>query len=100
MGLENLSKTTFGEAIRQARQKAGLNKKELADRCGINSGYLSRIESGEQMPGDKLSVRMARVLHLDPAKIFLYSHILGIKPEFRDFLLQLPKYCQDGQFKI
>lgn len=40
----------FGKAIKQERFKKGVTQEELADRCGLDRTYISRIERGQKNP--------------------------------------------------
>ena len=40
----------FGRAIKQERIKKGITQEELADRCGLDRTYISRIERGFKNP--------------------------------------------------
>jgi ribosome-binding protein aMBF1 (putative translation factor) len=40
----------FGRNVREARGWAGLTQKELGDRISINSGGISRLETGKWCP--------------------------------------------------
>lgn len=40
-----------GQLIKQARQKAGLNQPELADKCGWGQSRISNYERGQREPG-------------------------------------------------
>jgi transcriptional regulator with XRE-family HTH domain len=37
----------IGRRIRDARERAGLTQKELAERCGLSRVYVIKLESGE-----------------------------------------------------
>ncbi len=39
---------SIGPAIRHFRKQAGLSQSELADRIGITTSYLSRLENGQE----------------------------------------------------
>lgn len=39
-----------GQRFKQYREKAGLTQEELAEKVGLNSNYISRIERGESFP--------------------------------------------------
>lgn len=50
----------IGTMIREARQEAGLTQADLAERLGHRqSSYLSRVESGEKLPGLPMLERLA-----------------------------------------
>jgi transcriptional regulator with XRE-family HTH domain len=43
----------YGKAVRVARAISGIQQKELADRAGLNSSYVSLIEMGKRKPSLK-----------------------------------------------
>ncbi len=49
-------------AIRERREAAGLNQRELARRTGLTPEYLNAIERGPRRPGVLTLVRIARAL--------------------------------------
>ncbi len=61
--------------LKEARQKAGMTQKQMADKLGIDERYYKAIESGERLGGiwiwdmleDILQVnqRFLREIHLD-----------------------------------
>lgn len=40
--------TGFGARLRSAREAAGLSQQQLADKCGVGQGSISKIERGDQ----------------------------------------------------
>lgn len=56
---------TFAEALRGARQEAGLSQRGLAKRCGLTPAYLSLLEGGRRMPERPTVERIAAALALD-----------------------------------
>ena len=40
----------FAKAVKQERIKKGITQEELADRCGLDRSYISRIERGFKNP--------------------------------------------------
>jgi transcriptional regulator with XRE-family HTH domain len=46
----------FGEALKEARQLAGLTQSELAERVGISGAYLSYLETGKRIPPPRILV--------------------------------------------
>lgn len=63
--------TTFGTALRRARQSASLSLADLARLGHYSKGYLSRIESGERRPTIQLATRFDRLLHTGGALLAL-----------------------------
>ena len=60
----------FGEAIREARYERGWNQQELADRLGYSRGSIANIEVGRQRILLTDLFVFAKVLKLDPGKLF------------------------------
>jgi transcriptional regulator with XRE-family HTH domain len=52
----------FAARIRELRRERGLTQQELADRAGLTSTYLSRLESAGAAPGIDLVDRLATAL--------------------------------------
>jgi len=50
--------------IRERREAAGLNQRELARRTGLTPEYLNAMERGTRQPGILTLVRIARALGL------------------------------------
>lgn len=49
----------FNDLVRTERERAGLSLRELAQRCGINPGSLSRIEAGQTTPRVGTAIQLA-----------------------------------------
>ncbi len=63
-------KKTIAREIRDARKRARLTQKELAERMGVTQPSISRIEKGESLPEKKTLVKIAKALDL-PDDFFL-----------------------------
>ena len=50
------------DAMREARQRAGLSQQALADKMGVSRQTVNAIESGEYNPTIRLCVGICRVL--------------------------------------
>lgn len=48
----------FGQRIVELRDKAGISQEQLAERAGITSNNLSRIETGRYSPGIDILIRI------------------------------------------
>lgn len=68
-GHERLAQT--GTRIRDARRVAGLSQAELASRCRVAAGTISRIERGAFEPSLSTLVAIAEVLGISPSEILL-----------------------------
>jgi transcriptional regulator with XRE-family HTH domain len=50
-----------GDLVREARRRAGLTQRELADRAGTTQSAIARLENGKTSPSFDLVVRLIRL---------------------------------------
>jgi SOS-response transcriptional repressor LexA len=60
---------TLGQRVRRRRKQLGLSQMALAERAGINQGYLSEIERGRRRPSRQVIEAVARALDLPSAVV-------------------------------
>ena len=53
----------FPARLRKLREKAGLNKTQLAKAAMISAAFLGEIESGEKKPGIEVVLRLCGALN-------------------------------------
>ena len=92
--------TRLRDRIVALRAERGFTQEELAGRCDIDKGFLSRIESGDRMPSlEKLFV-IARNLRVDVRDLFVFPEDglveqalerLRREPELARAVLDLPR---------
>ncbi|MET9762054.1 helix-turn-helix transcriptional regulator [Streptomyces sp. NPDC006372] len=63
----------LGEALRQARDEAGLSQGAVAAAVGVRPDYISKLERGERCPSVKVAQALASVLELRAAGSALLS---------------------------
>jgi transcriptional regulator with XRE-family HTH domain len=51
---------TFGEKLRELRDKADISLRELARKMDVSAPFLSDVERGHRYPSDKLLANLAR----------------------------------------
>ncbi len=59
---------TFGEWLRQQRDRLRLTRKEFADRVGCSIALLRKIEDGERRPSAQIAELIANSLDIPPAE--------------------------------
>jgi transcriptional regulator with XRE-family HTH domain len=67
----------LGRAIRVLRAERGLERKELAARCGISYPYLSEIESGKKRPSSQALRAIAEALGVPPHELLATAEALA-----------------------
>ena len=60
----------FGARVRSEREKQKLSKSALADKAGISTPYVDKVETGESVPTVDVAGRIAKVLGIPPEEIF------------------------------
>ena len=63
------SLTVIGNALRIARDKAGLSQEELGLRAGVDRSYISEIERDIKSPTIKMFVNLCRELGVQPSEL-------------------------------
>jgi len=59
----------IGNALRTARDEAGLSQEELGLRAGVDRSYISEIERGIKSPTIKMFVRLCNELGVKPSTV-------------------------------
>jgi transcriptional regulator with XRE-family HTH domain len=62
-----------GEALHQARQKAGLSQVEAAGKLGVSQTLLSMMEKGKRSVSYAVAVRAVQVLHVSPEQLPVFE---------------------------
>jgi transcriptional regulator with XRE-family HTH domain len=52
----------LGETIRAERTKAGFSQEKLAEKAGLSTVFISRVERGKESPSVDSLVKIARAL--------------------------------------
>ena len=90
---------SFGEIIREARQKKGIKVFELAERIGVNPVYITQIEKHNKLPSPYVARSIAFILKdkriseayiIDKGRKFMESTAKSLKDIKRDIRLELP----------
>lgn len=64
---------SIGEKIKQARERAGLTKKELAERLGVAYQTINRFETGKRLPQIQMLKKISTALGIEDYAVFLDS---------------------------
>lgn len=94
----------IGENTRKYRERSGLTQADLAERVGVGTAFISRVERGQKRMRIETMVAVASALDISVdllineqsknAKIQTLSRMLeGRSPEFIDGILTLVRVC-------
>ena len=82
---------TFGRLLRAHREAAGLSQGQLARLTGtITHSYVSRMESGNRIPGVRTVMALVDALSLDTDEALALYEATGAVEMIRAALSQLP----------
>lgn len=74
----------IGARIKQLRERLGLTQEQVGEYVGVNKATVQRYESGEIDIKRNVAIKLAEVLHSDPA------YIMGWAPERPDNVVPMP----------
>ncbi len=78
---------SFGETIRQAREKRGWTPEDLAAHCDdITPMHIPQLERGERVPKLKTCRQLAKALNLDETALLDKAYREHIPEDMRTFL--------------
>jgi transcriptional regulator with XRE-family HTH domain len=63
----------FGQLLRATRKGRRVRIAQLADKVGIGSKHLGRVERGEKVPSFELIVALANALNVSPSEFFEFD---------------------------
>ena len=59
----------FGKNLRAARKKLDLTQEQVAERCGVQAGEVSRMERGLRDPKVSTVVKLAAAVEVAPGRL-------------------------------
>src|SRR5260370_15102392 len=65
---------SFGQVIRQRRRQLDLTQEEVVRWISTSIPYVGHLESAKRHPSEKVVVRLAEVLGLDPRDLFFLAN--------------------------
>ena len=64
----------FGIRIKELRMSRKMSQDQLAEKAGISSKYLSRIEMGQHFPSIDILTKLANALNVELRDFFEFAH--------------------------
>lgn len=61
--------TALGPNLREARKRLGLTQEQVAQRSGVHSTEVSRIEAGKRDPKVSTVERLAKAVEVKPGRL-------------------------------
>jgi ribosome-binding protein aMBF1 (putative translation factor) len=87
-----------GDIVRTAREKFGWTRAELSQKVGIDPSAISRIETGERLPGAEVGDTLERALKL--RKGTLSKAVIAEKKKRRERLRQFKELINKSPLSL
>jgi len=84
-------KQIFIKNLKGFRTKEGLSQMQLAEYCGVSSGYIAEIETGKKFPSVGIIEKIAAILKIEPYMLFK-SQTINNSPVIGKEKTHLPYY--------
>jgi transcriptional regulator with XRE-family HTH domain len=65
---------SFGQVIRERRRQLDMTQEEVARRIRTSIPYIGHLESAKRHPSEKVVVKLAQVLGLEPRDLFFLAN--------------------------
>lgn len=72
-------KKLFGKKIQEIRKRQKFSQEQVAEKAGISTNYLSRIECGKENPTFDMLVKLSAALKTDLSEMFDFGHHVNAK---------------------
>ena len=73
------NKKFFGRRIQEIRKQKKLSQEQVAEKAGISSNYLSRIECGKENPTLDMLIKLGNALKVEMWEMFDFGHTVSTK---------------------
>ena len=93
------TKKLVGARIKELRRQAGLTQEKLAERVGLDSRHLSRLEVGRHFPSLQSLEKIAFVLNVQLVEFFQFPGEVSTAA-LRDYLTKFAKRATDSQLRL
>jgi transcriptional regulator with XRE-family HTH domain len=70
---------SVGDFIREQREQAQVSIRQLAQRAGVSSPYLSQIERGLRRPSAEVLQQIAKGLRISAEQLYVHAGILELR---------------------
>lgn len=88
----------IGDTIRSAREKLGWTRVQLSEKVGVDPSAISRIESGDRLPGPDVADALESALQL--RKGMLVGAVIAEKKKKRERIRQLKRLVYNSRLSV
>ena len=87
-------KELFGRRIQEIRKQKKLSQEQLAEKAGISSNYLSRIECSKENPTLDMLIKLSEALTTEMSEMFDFGHTVS-KIELKEILQNFSQKAEE-----
>ena len=92
-------KRFFGKRIQEIRKRQRFSQEQVAEKAGISSNYLSRIECGKENPTFDMLIKLSEALAADLSEMFDFGHNVSPK-ELKEAIQQFSQQADEQTLRI
>jgi transcriptional regulator with XRE-family HTH domain len=90
----------FGLRMKELRTLRKLTQEQLAEKCDVNSKYISRIEMGYSFPSFNILEKICDTLHVEMRDMFDFGHSSKTAGELRKEMRGMMEQADGEKLKL
>ncbi len=95
------TKELLGLKIKEYRKQKKLTQEQLSEMIGLDSGYISKLEVGQNFPTLGTLEKIAKVLEVELAELFRFTKITEEEKDFRSEIIKIyDKLNKEKQYTL
>ena len=91
---------SFGMRVKELRVSRKLTQEQVAEKCGISSKYVSRIEMGHHFPSFDILVKLSAVMKVEMSDMFDFAHTAKSAKELKKGMNELVNEANGGKLEL
>ena len=95
------TKELLGLKIKEYRKQKKLTQEQLSEMIGLDSGYISKLEVGQNFPTLGTLEKIAKILEVGLAELFQFTKITEEEKDFRTEIIKIyDKLNKEKQYTL
>lgn len=91
---------SFGMRVKELRVSRKLTQEQVAEKCGISSKYVSRIEMGRHFPSFDILVKLSAVMKVEMSDMFDFAHAAKSAKDIKKGMNELVNEANGGKLEL
>lgn len=95
------TKELLGLKIKEYRKRKKLTQEQLSEMIGLDSGYISKLEVGQNFPTLGTLEKIAKILDVELSELFQFTKITEEEKDFRAEIIKIyDKLNKEKQYTL